>query len=156
MVEAWRDALSRAGHETELGGDLTMGFSFHIAETPEKAMKEATRFFEENMKMFGPLGFVRGLTDEQIEALGDPKRARLAGLPTIQDGVNAGGWLCGPPELIIEKLMAVQAAYPGLEQVNVGNVVGTPQSVLLEQLERFATEVMPAFKGKVAAPAPGN
>jgi hypothetical protein len=28
--------------------------------------------------------------------------------------------------------------------------VGTPQAVILEQLERFATEVMPAFQGRVA------
>ena len=30
-------------------------------------------FFEENMKMFAPLGFVRGLTDEQIAAVGRPE-----------------------------------------------------------------------------------
>jgi hypothetical protein len=31
--------------------------------------------------------------------------------------------------------------------------VGTPQAVILEQLERFATEVMPAFKGRKAEAA---
>ena len=36
----------------------------------------------------------------------------------------------------------------GLEVVNVGQPVGTPQAVILEQLERFAAEVMPAFKSK--------
>ena len=41
--------------------------------------------------------------------------------------------------------MAIQDKYPGLEQVNVGQVVGTPQRVILEQLEWFAREVMPAF-----------
>ena len=43
--------------------------------------------------------------------------------------------------------MAVQERYPGLQYVNVGSVIGTPQNVVLEQLERFAREVMPAFKG---------
>lgn len=153
VVRAWQEGLAKAGKETELGGDLAIGFTFHIAETEEKAIEEARSFFEENLKMFAPLGFVRGLSDEQIAATGDPTKARSAGLPTLEDAVKAGSWLCGPPELIIEKLMAVQEGYPGLEEVNVGSVIGTPQNVLLEQLERFATEVMPAFKGKVPSPA---
>ena len=62
--------------------------------------------------------------------------------------MEAGSWLCGPPELIIEKLKQIQGRYPGLEEVNVGQPVGTPQSVILEQLEWFAKEVMPTFKGK--------
>ena len=153
VVSAWRDALARVGRETELGADLTFGVSFHIAETQEKAISQARSFFEENMKMFAPLGFVPGLTDEQIEATADPRRARTAGLPTLEDGVEAVSWLCGPPDLIIEKLTNLQERYPGLECVNVGNVVGTPQSVIVEQLEWFGKEVMPAFKSKVAAPA---
>ena len=106
--------------------------------------------------MFAPLGFVRGLSDDQLDALGDPKRAPNAGLPTIEEAVESGSWLCGPPELIIEKLMKLQELYPGLDQVNMGNVIGTPQSVILEQLEWFARDVMPAFKGKVPAPTPAN
>ena len=88
-------------------------------------------------------------------ALGDPSRARLAGLPTIEDGVRAGSWLCGPPELVAEKLNAIQEMYPGLTQINVGSVVGTPQKVILEQLEWFGKEVMPQFKAQanVAVPA---
>lgn len=153
VIKRWQETLARHGRETELGGDLIIGFSFHIADTQEKAMREARPFFEENMKMFGPLGFVRGLTDEQIAALGDPALAPHAGLPTIEDSVKAGSWLCGPPEHIIERLMEVQERYPGLEQVNVGAVVGTPQEVVVEQLEWFAKEVMPAFKAQAARQA---
>jgi len=146
VIRAFRDARARAGRETELGGDLCIGFSFHIADSVEQGIKEATPFFEENMKMFAPLGFVPGLRPEQIEALGDPKRARAASPPTLRHAVKAGSWLVGPPELITEQLMEIQHKYPGLEVVNVGQVVGTPQAVILEQLERFAAQVMPAFK----------
>ena len=146
VIRAFRDARARAGRETELGGDLCIGFSFHIADSVEQGIKEATPFFEENMKMFAPLGFVPGLRPEQIEALGDPKRARAANPPTLRHAVKAGSWLIGPPELITEQLMEIQHKYPGLEVVNVGQVVGTPQAVILEQLERFAAQVMPAFK----------
>ena len=144
-VRAYREALARAGRETELGGDLCIGFSFHIADSVEQGIKEATPFFDENMKMFAPLGFVPGLTADQIEAVGDPARARHANLPTLRHAIKAGAWLVGPPELITEQLMEIQDKYPGLEVVNVGQVVGTPQAVILEQLERFAAQVMPAF-----------
>ena len=156
VMEAWRDALQRVGRETELGADLIVGFTYHIAETEQKAIEEARPYFEENMKMFAPLGFVRGLTDGQIEAIADPKRARSANLPTLEQAIEAGSWLCGPPELIIEKLQDVQDRYPGLEEVNVGSVIGTPQSVILEQLEIFAREVMPAFQSQERATAPAD
>ena len=146
VITQWRDTLAKHGRETELGTDLCIGYSTHIAETEEKAIDEARLFFEENMKMFAPLGFVRGLSDEQISALASGPAARTASLPTLEDGVKAGSWLCGPAELVTEKLMDVQSRYPGLEVVNIGSPVGTPQSVILEQLERFAKEVMPAFK----------
>jgi len=156
VIHAWKDTLAAHGRETTLGGDLIFGLSFHIAETEKKAIDEARIYFEENMKMFAPLGFVRGLSDEQMDALGDAKRAPNAGLPTIEEAVESGSWLCGPPELIIEKLMKLQEAYPGLDQVNMGNVIGTPQSVILEQLQRFSEEVMPAFTSQVSEPALAN
>jgi hypothetical protein len=96
--------------------------------------------------MFAPLGFVPGLTPEQIEATGDRGRARAANLPTLRHAIKAGTWLIGPPELITEQLKEIEHRYPGLEVVNVGQPVGTPQAVILEQLERFSAQVMPAFK----------
>ena len=146
LVHAWRDTLARTGREVELGEDLAIGFSTHIADTEEKAIAEATPFFEEHLKMFAPLGFVANVTDEQIAQLGDPARARNAGLPTLRDAVKAGSWLCGPPELVAERLAEVQERYPGLELVNVGPVVSTPERVVVEQLEWFSDGVMPAFK----------
>ena len=153
VIHAWREALARHGRETELGADLIIGLSVYIADSEEQAIREATPYFEENMKMFAPLGFVPGLTDEQIQAIGDPRRARHAGLPTLRDAVKAGSWLCGPPELIVEKLMEVQHRYPDLDQINVGHAVGTPQRVIVEQLERFAAQVMPSFKSAARVPA---
>jgi hypothetical protein len=48
VVHAFREARARAGRETELGGDLCIGYSFHIADSVEQGIKEATPFFEEN------------------------------------------------------------------------------------------------------------
>jgi len=156
VISAWRDTLERHGRDTELGRDLIIGLACYIADTPEKAIGDVRPFFEENMKMFAPLGFVPGLTDGQITALGDSKLAPSAGLPTVKQGVEAGSWLCGPPDLIIEQLMEIQEMYPGLEEINIGLPVGTPESVILEQLEAFSQEVMPAFKTSVTAPLSTN
>ena len=147
VITQWRDTLATHGRETELGTDLIIGYSIQIADTEDQAIKEATHFFEENMKMFAPLGFVRGLSDDQMAALAQgSSKARSAQLPTLEEGVKAGSWLCGPSEMVTDKLLDVQTRYPGLEQVNVGSVIGTPRNVILEQLERFGKEVMPKFK----------
>ena len=134
VVSAWRDAQLRAGRETEMGEDLAIGIPMYIADTEEKAIAEASMFFEENVKVFAPLGFVRGITDEQITALEDPATAVVADLPTLRDAVKEGSWLCGPPERIVERLQELQHLLPGIEHVSVGHAVGTPQSVVLEQL----------------------
>ena len=153
VVEAYRDALARTGREVELGEDLSIGLSFYIAETREKAIKESAAYFEENLKIFGPLRLVRELTDQQIEDMSDPKRAPHAGLPTIEGAVERGAFLCGPPELITEQLMELEQQYPGLARVSMSQPMGTPQAVILEQMELLAREVMPTFKDRVAVTA---
>ncbi len=145
VMEQWRDTLAASGRETELGTDLAIGYTIHIAETPERAIEEARDYFEENMKMFAPLGFVRGLTSQQIADLGDPAKAPFAGLPTLEQAVEAGSWLVGPPDLIAKQIRDVQERYPGLESINVGSVIGTPTDVIVEQLDIFGREVMPEF-----------
>ena len=151
VVRQWRDTLRAHGREVELGEDLTVGFAIHIAETEERAIKEARYFFEENMKMLAPLGAVRGLSEGQLRAMEDPRRARGIGLPTMEHAASDGWWICGPPEVVVERLQALQEAYPGLERVDANCVIGTPRSVILEQLEAFGRDVMPKFKARVSS-----
>ena len=56
-------AYARRGIKLELGERLALGFQFHIAKSREDAMREAAKYYEENMKMFGELRLVRALTD---------------------------------------------------------------------------------------------
>ena len=152
-VSRWQETLARHGRETKLGGDLIVTYNTFLGDTQQAAMDEAAVYMEEFMKMFGPLGFVP-LTPEQIEAMGDPKRARSTGLPTMKDGVDAGRWLCGPPELIREQILAIQESLPGLEEINIGPPSGgVPEKVYLEQLEWFGREVMPGFKAQAKTAA---
>ena len=104
--------------------------------------------------MFGELRLVRALSDEQIELMRDPRRAPTAKLPRIKDAVEAGGFLCGNADDLIEHLKALEKKYPALDRISVSLSVGVPERVALEQLERFAKEVMPAFQGAKASARP--
>jgi alkanesulfonate monooxygenase SsuD/methylene tetrahydromethanopterin reductase-like flavin-dependent oxidoreductase (luciferase family) len=152
-MTAFQAAYARRGIKLELGERLSLGFQFFIAESREAAMRAAGKYYEENMKMFGELRLVRALSDEQIAAMRDPALAATTKLPRIEDAVKAGGFLAGTPADIIEQLKAVEKRYPGLDRVSCGMALGTPLAVALEQLDRFAKEVMPAFRTVRAAAA---
>jgi alkanesulfonate monooxygenase SsuD/methylene tetrahydromethanopterin reductase-like flavin-dependent oxidoreductase (luciferase family) len=152
-MEGFRAAYRRRGIELAPGERLSLGYQFYIAESKEKAMAEAAKYYEENMKMFGELRLVRAITEEQIAAMRDPRLVPNVKLPRIEDAVAAGGFLAGTPDDIIETLKAVEKRYPGLNRVSCSLALGTPLSVALEQLERFAKEVMPAFKSPAMAAA---
>ncbi|HJU16843.1 MAG TPA: LLM class flavin-dependent oxidoreductase [Stellaceae bacterium] len=146
----WQEAHKRIGKDIELGERLAFGFHFYIADTREQGIREAAKYYEENMKMFGELRLVRALSDAQIEIMRDPQRAPQAKLPRIEDAIHSGGFLCGSPEQIVEHLKNLEKRYPALERISVSLSVGVPKAVCLEQLERFGKEVLPAFKQTAA------
>ena len=59
----------------------------------------------------------------------------------------------GTPADIIDQLKAVEKRYPGIDRVICATPLGTPLDVQLEDLDRFAKEVIPAFKGSQMAAA---
>jgi alkanesulfonate monooxygenase SsuD/methylene tetrahydromethanopterin reductase-like flavin-dependent oxidoreductase (luciferase family) len=144
-MNGFREAYARRGVQLEPGERLALGFQFHISSSKEQAIREAAPHYEENMKMFGELRLVRALTDEQIEAMRNPALAGTVKLPGIEDAVKAGGFLAGTPADIIEQLKAVEKRWPAIDRVICATPLGTPLDVQLEDLDRFAKEVMPAF-----------
>jgi alkanesulfonate monooxygenase SsuD/methylene tetrahydromethanopterin reductase-like flavin-dependent oxidoreductase (luciferase family) len=152
VVMDWQAAQARVGRHLELGEGLCFGYHFYLANSREQGIREAGKYYEENLKMFGPLRLVRALTDQQIEDMADPRKAPYAGLPKIEDAIAKGGVLCGSPDDFIEHLKKLEERYPGLDRVMVSLTVGIPKAAVLEQLERFATEVMPAFKQTAKTP----
>ena len=154
VMEAYRDALVRAGREdVELGTDLAIGLHFHMGPTAEKATAEAAKYFEENLKMFAQLRLIRALSDDQIELMSDPLKAPYADLPRIEQAIDGGGYLCGPSDLMIEKIMELERLYPGMERVAIGHPIGVPESMILEHMQQFAEEVVPAFASRVPEPS---
>ena len=147
VVERWlRDyqaAARRHGRALQLGEDVILGFRMCLDETEGRAIERARPYFEEHAKFMAPLGMLR-YSEEHVTAVA----ARQAQSPTgatLDNGVRNRSWLCGPAADIVAYLKEVEARYPGLEHVMIAWALGTPRDVMLEQLTRFAREVMPAF-----------
>src|ERR1700751_1620802 len=138
VVLGWQEAHERRGIHLEMGERLCFGFHFYLAKNREQGIRDAAKYYEENMKMFGELRLVRALTDEQIEIMRDPKRAPSSKLPRIEDAIANGGFLCGSPEQVVEHLKSLERRYPGLDRVSVSLSVGVPKAVCPHPLQGLA------------------
>jgi alkanesulfonate monooxygenase SsuD/methylene tetrahydromethanopterin reductase-like flavin-dependent oxidoreductase (luciferase family) len=147
IAAKWQEALAGAGRDTQLGEGLAIVLQIHLADTQEKAIEEATVWFEEQLKVLSPLGRMPTLSQEQILATFDPEKAPHAGLPTVHNLVRDGAWICGSPEHVHEKIAQIQDRLPGLERICVGaGALGFPPQVIRDDMEWFGREVMPKFQ----------
>ncbi len=145
-IHAYRDAATRAGQQLELGENLTIGIFFHLAKTREQAVREITPWYKEYVKMFAPLGFVPGLTPTQIEAVAHRGGWSTADVPTVEHYMKVGSWYAGTADGLVAHLKQIEARFPGLRHINLSTSLCTPKSVMLEQFQWVAEEVMPAFR----------
>ena len=95
--------------------------------------------------MFGPLGFVPGITPEQLAASTKRGGWDAAGVPKVTDYMKVGAWFAGPPEELVAYLRSLEERFPGLEHVHLSNSMGMPQAPMVEQLAWLGKEVMPKF-----------
>ncbi len=145
-IQAYRDAAARAGKNLALGENLTVGIFFHLANSREQAIREMTPYYEEHVKMFAPLGFVPGVTPQQVAAAARRGGWDAGGVPKLDHYMKLGSWFAGTSEQLIEHLKKLEARYPGMQHINLSTSMGTPKAVMLEQFQRVAEEVMPAFR----------
>ena len=145
MVKAFQDTLAEFGRETELGEDLVVGLDIHLGKTREQALEEVQPYFEENIKMFAPLGFVPRLNADQSEAFNHPSQPVFDSVPKTEEYVDNGHYQFGTPQYLIDELGKLQDTYPGLEQVTVQTILPLPKTQMFEQMQWFAEEVMPEF-----------
>ncbi len=145
-MRMYQQAQLDVGRETQLGEGAALGFRMFLAESKEKAIEKAKPYFEEAMKFAAPLGLM-ALSQDQIDSVAAGGRNRGVKLPTLEEAVEGGGWICGPAESAVEALKQAEERYPGVERVNIGSVMGMPLEVFKDQLTIFAEEVMPAFEG---------
>jgi alkanesulfonate monooxygenase SsuD/methylene tetrahydromethanopterin reductase-like flavin-dependent oxidoreductase (luciferase family) len=145
-IVAYRDAAARAGQKLQLGENLGIGIFFYLAKSREQAIREMTPFYEEHVKMFAPLGFVPGLTPAQVGAVARRGGWAEADVPSVEHYVKLGSWFAGTPEQLVEHVKMLETRFPGMEHINLSTSLGTPKSVMLEQLQWVSEEVMPAFR----------
>ena len=149
LVQRWvrdyQEAGRRHGRALELGEDLILGFRMCIDETTERAIRRARPYFEEHAKVMAPLGMLR-YSEEHARAVA-ARQPQSPTAATLENGVHNRSWLCGPPGDIVAYLKEVERRYPGLDHVMIAWAIGTPRDLMVEQLTRFAREVMPAFRG---------
>ena len=147
-IYAFKEASERAGLNYKLGEGLSLGIFYHLAESRERAVRELTPWYEEHVKMFGPLGFVPGITPEQLAASTKRGGWGAAGVPTVEHYMKVGAWFAGTPEELTAYLRELESRFPGLEYVHLSNSMGTPKKPMLEQLAWLGKEVMPHFTGR--------
>jgi len=147
FVDRWshdyQEAARRYGRQLQLGEDLILGFRMSIDATVAQAMERARPYFEEHAKFMAPLGMLR-YSEEHVRAVA-ARQAQSPATASLDNGVRNRSWLCGPPEEIVSYLQEVERRYPGLEHIMIAWALGTPRALMIEQLTRFAHEVMPAF-----------
>ena len=115
-------------------------------------MERARPYFEEHAKVMAPLGMLR-YSEEHARAVA-ARQPQSPTSATMENGVRNRSWLCGPPADIVVYLKDVERRYPGLDHVMIGLAIGTPREMMIEQLTRFAREVMPAFPDPLALTHP--
>ena len=143
LIHSYRDLSAKYGRNLQLGEDMALGIAFYLADSEEEAIRRARPSHDERYKWFAPFGFVR-YVDQEGRVWGTP--GAPARLPNIEDGVEQKAWICGPPEKLVSFLEEVQEKYPGLDQIVFHWPEGMPWAEYSEQIQRFATEVMPRFQ----------
>jgi alkanesulfonate monooxygenase SsuD/methylene tetrahydromethanopterin reductase-like flavin-dependent oxidoreductase (luciferase family) len=145
-ITAYRDAAARAGLDLKLGENLMIGIFFHLADSRTKALQAVTPLYEEHAKMFAPLGFLPGVTPEQVVAIGRRGGWAEAGVPSVEHYMKMGAWFAGTPEELVAYLKELEARYPGMEHVNLSTPMGTPEAMMLDQFQWVSEAVMPRFR----------
>src|SRR5262249_18087862 len=146
-IQAYKDAAARAGRDLKLGQNLMLGVHGYIGKTREEALRRLTPLYEEHVKMFAPLGFVPGLTPEQVAAVAKRGGWDKAGVPTVEHFMKLGSWFAGTPDDLVAHLKGIEEKYPGMEHINFSSPLTTPKDVMVEQFQIIAEEVMPHFRG---------
>src|SRR6266700_3544374 len=147
-IQAYQRVANEMGHNLKLGENLTIGVAFYLAKTREQAVRELKPLYEEHVKMFAPLGFVTGLTPEQIAAVARRGGWDAAGVPTVEHYMKLGSWFAGTPDDLVAHLKTFEERYPGMQHINLSPPLTTPKDRIVEQYRMVGELVMPHFNAR--------
>lgn len=142
VFDQFRQACASHGRDLIPGQDLALELGFYLADSQKEAMDKLRPYHDERYKWFAPFGFVR-YADEQGRSWGTP--GAPARTPLLEDGVQQKAWICGTPQDFIDLLHELEEKYPGLEHIILHWAEGMPREEFMDQLRKFAADVMPEF-----------
>jgi alkanesulfonate monooxygenase SsuD/methylene tetrahydromethanopterin reductase-like flavin-dependent oxidoreductase (luciferase family) len=160
FFQMYRDEANKAGYEAS-PDQLAWSNSIYIAETDEKAMREAKPHLEAlvNRLLFMPIEMLLPPGYTNFESMERIRAAKIVGKPqSVEDLVKAGVVMIGSPNTVREKL----AEYQDLAGFNTSltkTQFGTmPHEMAKANMEAIAQEILPHFRdrlpqGKQAAAA---
>ena len=68
VVRKWQAEHAKIGKQIELGERLCFGFHFYISESKAQGIRDAAKYYEENMKMFGELRLNRAMRMSRLKS----------------------------------------------------------------------------------------
>ncbi|WP_197063572.1 LLM class flavin-dependent oxidoreductase [Novosphingobium malaysiense] len=159
----YQEAARKFGKDLGVGENMAAYLYCHMAESREKATAEVEIFEEESFKRQAGIGglptdpsfqgrFMHSVED--LMALGHPSTARATAKkmgykPLAERAKDNSALLYGTADEIIASLKRLEEKYPALETLILHPPELTHSGIMLEQMERFAKEVMPAFPAAV-------
>jgi alkanesulfonate monooxygenase SsuD/methylene tetrahydromethanopterin reductase-like flavin-dependent oxidoreductase (luciferase family) len=160
IVEAYMQFAAKHGRTLDLGEDLGVYMYCHLGDTRKSAIAEIEKFQEESFKRTAGIG--GNPTDpriaaerdtfrlDQLNRLGDRRTARAAAQEMGYRSLDARSrddnhYLFGPASKLIDTLKEIEERYPALETIILHPPELTYKSIMLDQIQRFAEEVLPAF-----------
>ena len=151
FFQMYRDEAEKAGYAAS-PDQLAWSNTIYVAETDEKAMREArphlealvNRFLKMPTEMLLPPGYTN------IESMKRVRAAKVTGKPaTIEELVNTGVVIIGSPNTVREKL----AEYQDLAGFNTSltkTQFGTlPNDMTRANMVAIAEEILPHFRNRV-------
>ena len=147
-ILAYQRVAAAHGRNLKLGEDLAINVTIFLGKSREAALKEMVPYYEEQVKMFAPLGFVPGITPAQMDAVAKRGGWDAAGVPTVENNLKMGSWFAGTPDDLVTHLKGFEERFPGLQHINLSPPLTTPTEKIVEQYRLVGEHVMPHFLGR--------
>jgi alkanesulfonate monooxygenase SsuD/methylene tetrahydromethanopterin reductase-like flavin-dependent oxidoreductase (luciferase family) len=151
FFQMYRDEAEKAGYEAS-PDQLAWSNSIYVAETDEKAMREAKPHMEAlvNKLLVMPIEMLLPPGYTNFESLERIRKMKLSGKPqSFEDLVKLGVVIIGSPNTVREKL----AEYQDLAGFNTSltkTQFGTlPHDMAVANMHAVAQEILPAFRDRL-------
>jgi len=144
LVEQYHGVRLRAGEDRQAVLNVV------LADTHEQAIGHARPGHDEFWRFLGPYGWSKAYADE------NGKPWVYGRIPSLSESIDQGAWLVGTADEVGEDIANLQRDL-GLEYVSIfPHFPGMLREQAVEQLERFARDVMPRLPGNAREPVAGR